>query len=142
MFHLDDALCCLTSTTQGYPVRKKYPQAESERLTIESDEFVEVPGDDQKVDSVDELQEDVSKCSKRLLPDRSHAAHNRANEKLVHFIVRQRMVEGRLLVCQLFLCCYDNSWICKDFNNTCKWYLLEANQNLFASLTRHINHYL
>lgn len=79
-------------------MRRKYPQAASERLTIASDEMMEVPCDNHKVDSVGELQEDVSRCSKRLLPDRSHAAHNRANEKLVHFIVKQRMVEGRLLV--------------------------------------------
>lgn len=81
---------------QGYPVRRKYPQAASERLTIASDEMMEAPCN-HKADSVCELQEDV-RSSKRLLPDRSHAAHNRANEKLVHFIVKQRMVEGRLLV--------------------------------------------
>lgn len=81
----------------SYPVRRKYPQAASERLTIASETVVEALCDDHKEDSVDEQQEEVSKSSKRLLPDRSHAAHNRANEKLVHFIVKQRMVEGRLL---------------------------------------------
>lgn len=60
--------------------------------------MMEEPCDDHKEDSFSEQQEEVSKTSKRLLPDRTHAAHNRANEKLVHFIVKQRMVEGRLLV--------------------------------------------
>ncbi|KAM9366301.1 PWWP domain-containing DNA repair factor 3B-like [Symphorus nematophorus] len=81
----------------SYPVRRKYPQAASERLTIASDTEMEVLCDDHKEDSFSEQQEEVSRSSKRLLPDRSHAAHNRANEKLVHFIVKQRMVEGRLL---------------------------------------------
>lgn len=80
----------------SYPVRRKYPQAASERLTIASDTMMEAPYDDPKEDSFTEQQE-VSRSSKRLLPDRSHAAHNRANEKLVHFIVKQRMVEERLL---------------------------------------------
>lgn len=81
----------------SYPVRKKYPQAESERLSIASDTMMEEPCDDRKEDSFSEQQEEVSRSSKRLLPDRTHAAHNRANEKLVHFIVKQRMVEGHLL---------------------------------------------
>nr|XP_046239764.1 PWWP domain-containing DNA repair factor 3A [Scatophagus argus] len=81
----------------SYPVRRKYPQAASEQLTIASDVMMEAPGDDHKQDSFSEQQDDVCRSSKRLLPDRSHAAHNRANEKLVHFIVKQRMVEGRLL---------------------------------------------
>ncbi|XP_044202170.1 PWWP domain-containing DNA repair factor 3B [Thunnus albacares] len=81
----------------SYPVRRMYPQAASERLTIASDSMMEEPCDDHKEDSFSEQQEEVSRTSKRLLPDRTHAAHNRANEKLVHFIVKQRMVEGRLL---------------------------------------------
>ncbi|GAA6220130.1 PWWP domain-containing protein MUM1L1-like [Lates japonicus] len=81
----------------SYPVRRKYPQAASERLTIASDTMMEEPSDDHKEDSFNEQHGEVSRSSKRLLPDRTHAAHNRANEKLVHFIVKQRMVEGRLL---------------------------------------------
>ncbi|KAM7423882.1 hypothetical protein PAMA_000310 [Pampus argenteus] len=81
----------------SYPVRRKYPEAASERLTISSDTMMDEPCDDHK-DSFSEQQEEVNRTSKRLLPDRTHAAHNRANEKLVHFIVKQRMVEGRLLV--------------------------------------------
>lgn len=65
--------------------------------------MMEAPCDDHKEDSFSEQHEEVSRSSKRLLPDRSHAAHNRANEKLVHFIVKQRMVEGRLLVRSLEL---------------------------------------
>uniref|UniRef100_A0A3B4T8D1 PWWP domain-containing protein MUM1L1-like n=1 Tax=Seriola dumerili TaxID=41447 RepID=A0A3B4T8D1_SERDU len=80
-----------------HPVRRMYPQAASERLTITSDAMLEELGDDHKEDSFIEQSEEVSRSSKRLLPDRTHAAHNRANEKLVHFIVKQRMVEGRLL---------------------------------------------
>lgn len=91
-------LTMLFTVGPGYPVRKKYPQAASERLTITSDTMMEEPCDDHKEDSFSEQQEEVSRTSKRLLPDRTHAAHNRANEKLVHFIVKQRMVEGRLLV--------------------------------------------
>lgn len=79
----------------SYPVRRKYPQDASERFTIASDSMLEALVD--KEDSFSEQQEEVSRISKRLLPDRSLAAHNRANEKLVHFIVKQRMVEGRLL---------------------------------------------
>lgn len=79
-------------------MRRTYPQAASERLTIASDAMTEAPCDDLKEDSFCEQQEEVSRSSKRLLPDRSHAAHNRANEKLVHFIVKQRMVEEHLLV--------------------------------------------
>ncbi|KAM6943617.1 PWWP domain-containing DNA repair factor 3B-like [Xenentodon cancila] len=79
----------------SYPVRRKYPQTASERLCIASDTMMEEPCDGNKEDG--EEQKDASKSSKRLLPDRTHAAHNRANEKLVHFIVKQRMVEQHLL---------------------------------------------
>lgn len=82
----------------GYPVRSMYPQAASERLTIASDMMEEDRCDDHKEDSFNEQQEDVGSRAKRLLPDRTHAAHNRANEKLVHFIVKQHMVDKHLLV--------------------------------------------
>ncbi|XP_037310531.2 PWWP domain-containing DNA repair factor 3B [Pungitius pungitius] len=81
----------------SYPVRRKYPKAASERLTIGSDAEMEARDDDHAEDRCSEQHEDVSRSSKRLLPDRTHAAHNRANEKLVHFIVKQRMVDQRLL---------------------------------------------
>lgn len=79
-------------------MRRTYPQAASERLTITSDPMVEALGGGQKEDRSSEQHEEVGRSLKRLLPDRSHAAHNRANEKLVHFIVKQRMADERLLV--------------------------------------------
>lgn len=59
---------------------------------------MELLSDHLKEENIVKPQEEVSRCSKRLLPDRSHAAHNRANEKLVHFIVKQRKVDEHLLV--------------------------------------------
>lgn len=84
-------------TFPGYPLRRKYPKAASERLTIpsESADVIEAPFQDY---GFSDQHEEVSTSLKRLLPDRSHATHDRANKKLVHFIVKQRMVEGRLLV--------------------------------------------
>ncbi|CAJ1048920.1 PWWP domain-containing DNA repair factor 3B-like isoform X1 [Xyrichtys novacula] len=80
----------------SYPVRRKYPQDASKTLTI-ADPLLEMSSDDLQDDSFSEQQEEITRSSKRLLPDRSHAAYNRANEKLVQFIVKQRKVEGRLL---------------------------------------------
>lgn len=81
----------------SYPVRRKY-QANAERLTFASDVAMEgsLLADDLE-DSFNELQEENMKHLKRLLPDRTHAAHNRANEKLVHFIVKQGMVDQHLV---------------------------------------------
>lgn len=81
----------------GFPVRRKYPQSAADRLNITSDETI-VFSDDSMEDSVVKPQEEVSRCSKRLLPDRSQAAYNRANEKLVQFIVKQRKADKHLLV--------------------------------------------
>ncbi|XP_077420693.1 PWWP domain-containing DNA repair factor 3A-like [Vanacampus margaritifer] len=91
----------------SYPVRRKHPRAPSEQLSIacESSEQLAIDSklameeEEQSLNLKEdgEQQEQVNKCAKRLLPDRTQAAHNRANEKLVHFIVKQRMVEGRLL---------------------------------------------
>ncbi|XP_061670531.1 PWWP domain-containing DNA repair factor 3B isoform X2 [Syngnathoides biaculeatus] len=112
----------------SYPVRRKYPKASSEQLSIASNVIMEEKNhlidhnedsDQQEAsseqqtiasDSVREeeghfvdvsedraQQEKANKCVKRLMPDRTQAAHNRANEKLVDFIVKQRMVEERLL---------------------------------------------
>ncbi|XP_061621812.1 PWWP domain-containing DNA repair factor 3A [Phyllopteryx taeniolatus] len=113
----------------SYPVRRKYPKASSEQLTITSDVMIEEENqwidhnedcDQQEEASSEQLtiasdlmieeegrlvnvnedsgqQEEANKCVKRLMPDRTQAAHNRANEKLVDFIVKQRMVEERLL---------------------------------------------
>ncbi|XP_017274133.1 PWWP domain-containing DNA repair factor 3A [Kryptolebias marmoratus] len=81
----------------SYPVRRKFPQTASERLTIATDTIIEDLCDDHNEYRLIEKEEDVCTSTKRLLPDRTHAAHNRANEKLVHFIVKQRMVEAHLL---------------------------------------------
>ncbi|KAK7913347.1 hypothetical protein WMY93_013558 [Mugilogobius chulae] len=82
----------------SYPVRRKY-QAISERLSFSNDiEMEESFSGDDNEDSFSEQQEaEDLKSSKRLLPDRTYAAHNRANEKLVNFIVKQHMVDQHLL---------------------------------------------
>ncbi|RVE74702.1 hypothetical protein OJAV_G00024500 [Oryzias javanicus] len=82
----------------SYPVRRMFPSAASEGpVMIASDSMIEEPCDDSKETSSAANEEKAFRNSKRLLPDRSHAAHNRANQKLVHFIVNQRKVEKRLL---------------------------------------------
>lgn len=75
---------------------KTFPQGVSVSPTVTSNEETEALRHEGE-DNIGE-QQDTSRKQKRLLPDRSHAAHNRANEKLVNFIVKQRMVEKRLLV--------------------------------------------
>lgn len=81
----------------SYPVRRKYPQAASQMLSFGSVAMMDDTFDDHKEDCSGEQLKKVSKSSKRLLPDRTHAAHNRANEKLVHFIVKQHMVDQHIL---------------------------------------------
>ncbi|XP_036066754.1 PWWP domain-containing DNA repair factor 3A isoform X2 [Oryzias melastigma] len=82
----------------SYPVRRMFPSAASEGpIMTASDSMIEEPCNDPKETSSAADEEKTCRNSKRLLPDRSHAAHNRANQKLVHFIVNQRMVEKRLL---------------------------------------------
>lgn len=78
-------------------MRRKYPQSALDRLNITSDETINL-SDDSMEDSVIKPQEEVGRCSKRLLPDRSQAAYNRANEKIVQFIVKQRKADKHLLV--------------------------------------------
>lgn len=81
----------------SYPVRRKY-LANAERLTFANDVVMEdsFSADDLE-ESFNEQHEDDLKHLKRLLPDRTHAAHNRANEKLVQFIVKQGMVDQHLV---------------------------------------------
>ncbi|XP_051918834.1 PWWP domain-containing DNA repair factor 3A-like isoform X2 [Hippocampus zosterae] len=85
----------------GNPVRNKSAQGSSKQLTIAGDSLMEEEGQWEKpkedCEEQQQQQEEVNKCAKRLLPDRTQAAHNRANEKLVHFVIKRRMVEGRLL---------------------------------------------
>lgn len=82
----------------SYPVRRKY-QANAERLTFANDVVMEGSlSADNVEDTFHEQQEEEDiKHFKRLLPDRTHAAHNRANEKLVQFIVKQGMVDQHLM---------------------------------------------
>ncbi|CAL8244454.1 unnamed protein product [Lota lota] len=80
------------------PVRRKYPQRGLEGLALPSRQELEECSQRSAVEeSVTETPEEGSPGSKRLLPDRTVAAHNRANEKLVHFIISQRMVDQHLL---------------------------------------------
>lgn len=98
----------ISSTILGHPVMKTFPQGVSVSPTVASNEAIE-PLSREGEDKTSELQEDTSRTQKRLLPDRSHAAHDRANEKLVNFIVKQRMAEERLLVGYTR---DQSSWIC------------------------------
>ena len=87
---------CPPPPPTGCPVRKMYSQGTSaltfpSKLIMEED-YVVLDEDE----SSSEQQEEQS--AKKLLPDRSKAARNRANDKLVHFIIKQRRVEKRLLV--------------------------------------------
>lgn len=78
-------------------MRRKYPQEASERFIIPSDAALEefcVALDE----SLSEENGTVVARSRRTLPDRTSAAHNRATGRLVYYIVDQRLVEDRLLV--------------------------------------------
>ncbi|KAM6948222.1 PWWP domain-containing DNA repair factor 3B [Aplochiton taeniatus] len=81
------------------PVRRKYPQGSSE-LTFPSQLMMEDQSVlcDNESSSEQQQQDEEARCSKKLLPDRSKAARYRANKKLVHFIVKQRMAEKHLLL--------------------------------------------
>ncbi|CAB1317069.1 unnamed protein product [Coregonus sp. 'balchen'] len=80
------------------PVRRRYPQGTSDltfpsKLILEEQHVTSDPeGEDQEGSKRQEEER-----RRKLLPDRSKAARNRANEKLVDFIVRQRRVETHLL---------------------------------------------
>ncbi|KAK6311161.1 hypothetical protein J4Q44_G00192160 [Coregonus suidteri] len=82
------------------PVRKRYPQGTSDltfpsKLILESQFLTSNLGEEEEEGS--DRQEEERRRRRKLLPDRSKAARNRANEKLVDFIVKQRRVETRLL---------------------------------------------
>ncbi|XP_072321579.1 PWWP domain-containing DNA repair factor 3A-like [Eucyclogobius newberryi] len=96
----------------SYPVRRKY-QAMSERLTFATDLEMEesLSGDDDLDDSFTELQvSGEMKQAQRLLPDRTYAAHNRANGKLVNFIVKQHMVDQHLMA--IMRGQQQSKWLC------------------------------
>ncbi|KAK1786841.1 hypothetical protein P4O66_017226, partial [Electrophorus voltai] len=96
--YFDDDISC--------PVRNKYPKVSSSELTFPSQELLSEQGKGE-VDGAGDTRE-ASSCSscqskqeelhsKKVLPDRTLAARNRANERLVDFIVKKRGVENRLL---------------------------------------------
>jgi len=80
-------------------VRRKYPQGEWKGLAVLSSQELEEHSQCsateesiiQLLEEEEEKEDEGSLCS-------SVAAHNRANERLVHFIVTQRMVDQHLLV--------------------------------------------
>ncbi|KAJ8011515.1 hypothetical protein DPEC_G00059020 [Dallia pectoralis] len=78
------------------PVRKRYPQGPSD-LAFPSNLMLEEQHVTLNTEEEEEEEEESHRQERKLLPDRSKAARNRANEKLVAFIVRQRQVETRLL---------------------------------------------
>ncbi|CAL8378863.1 unnamed protein product [Arctogadus glacialis] len=90
-----------SSHCMSYPVRRKYPKDCVERLGLPSRPELEEgephSGGEESVSEAPE-EEEEGPGAKRLLPDRTVAAHNRANEKLVAFIVSQRLADGHLLV--------------------------------------------
>ncbi|XP_057709846.1 PWWP domain-containing DNA repair factor 3B isoform X2 [Corythoichthys intestinalis] len=92
----------------SYPVRRKYPQAVSEKLlTNASDSVIKEENHCIPVYTIEDYetqeqpinfaeQEQPRAYAKRILPDRTQAAYNRANEKFVDYIVKQRKVEEHL----------------------------------------------
>ncbi|CAL8284369.1 unnamed protein product [Boreogadus saida] len=90
------------SHCMSYPVRRKYPKypkGGAERLGLPSQPELEEaePHSGGAEESVSEAPEEEGPGAKRLLPDRTVAAHNRANQKLVAFIVSQRLADRHLL---------------------------------------------
>ncbi|XP_051555856.1 PWWP domain-containing DNA repair factor 3B-like isoform X2 [Myxocyprinus asiaticus] len=79
------------------PVRKKYSEGKFV-LTFPSQEILsqQCNNSDENVEDI-VVEEQDELLSKKVLPDRSKAARNRANEQLVDFIVNKRRVENRLL---------------------------------------------
>ncbi|KAL7879351.1 hypothetical protein SRHO_G00016050 [Serrasalmus rhombeus] len=81
------------------PVRMRYPEGSSE-LAFPSQQLLSEEQDDEE-EQAEEPDEEQNRQpdeghSKKLLPDRALAARNRANEKLVEFIVKKRGAENRL----------------------------------------------
>uniref|UniRef100_A0A8C2IIV7 Si:dkey-57k2.7 n=1 Tax=Cyprinus carpio TaxID=7962 RepID=A0A8C2IIV7_CYPCA len=78
------------------PVRRKYSEGKSV-LTFPSQGILGVQCDSSENNIEDIIVEEQDELlSKKVLPDRSKAARNRANKQLVDFIIR-RKVENRLL---------------------------------------------
>ena len=81
-------------------MRRKYPQGGVAGLALPSRPELEEGGGQHSggEEGASEAPEEGGPGAKRLLPDRTVAAHNRATEKLVTFIVSQRLADKHLLV--------------------------------------------
>ncbi|XP_022533709.1 PWWP domain-containing DNA repair factor 3B [Astyanax mexicanus] len=81
------------------PVRRQYPEGASE-LTFPSQQLLseepECEGENAGELEEEEIEQPNEIHSKKVLPDRSLAARNRANKRLVEFIVEKRGVENHL----------------------------------------------
>uniref|UniRef100_G1MY64 PWWP domain containing 3A, DNA repair factor n=1 Tax=Meleagris gallopavo TaxID=9103 RepID=G1MY64_MELGA len=87
----------------SYPVRKQYQQS-SVQMT-----FPSVAEEDLE-DSA--LETSPQKPSRKLLPDRTRAARDKANKKIVEFIVKTKGAEEHLLA--ILKCRKESRWM-KDF---------------------------
>ncbi|POI25903.1 hypothetical protein CIB84_010347 [Bambusicola thoracicus] len=87
----------------SYPVRKQYQQSSVQMA------FPSVAEEDLE-DSV--LETSPQKPSRKLLPDRTRAARDKANKKIVEFIVKTKGAEEHLLA--ILKCRKESRWM-KDF---------------------------
>ncbi|XP_077570161.1 PWWP domain-containing DNA repair factor 3B isoform X2 [Stigmatopora nigra] len=76
-------------------VDEKFVDHEARHHTVEA-RLLEENQATSTIEDNDKKQQPITP-SRRILPDRTQAAYNRANEKLVDYVVRQRKVEGHLL---------------------------------------------
>lgn len=81
----------------SYPLRSEYAKASSDLVSPTQSLMVQEGGESDQLecDTPDPLHQ--AHTRKKELPDRTQAARNRANQKLVDFIVSKRGVESRLL---------------------------------------------
>ncbi|XP_060783176.1 uncharacterized protein si:dkey-127k13.1 isoform X2 [Neoarius graeffei] len=81
----------------SYPLRSEYSKASSD-LPCPTQSLMEQQDGDSELQDLEEHSDfqDVH-MEKKVLPDRTQAARNRANQRLVDFIVRKRGAENRLL---------------------------------------------
>ncbi|RXN33614.1 PWWP domain-containing MUM1-like protein [Labeo rohita] len=86
----------LQQDSKSFPVRRKYSEGTSV-MTFPIQEILSEQCDnpDSNIEDI-VVEEQDELLSKKVLPDRSKAARNRANKQLVDFIIR-RKVENRLL---------------------------------------------
>lgn len=83
----------------GGPLRSEYSKAASDLLSPTQSLMEQQDGhsEHQDLEEHPDLLQDVH-MEKKVLPDRMQAARNRANRRLVDFIVRKRGAQNRLLV--------------------------------------------